>query len=657
MGDDDGIELNIAPYEYKPRKPKPKQTADPPVNLQQQQQQRRVEGKENTANKNFKKQRSSDKPDQQGSGKTKYIDPKDFVPVSNLFNKNPEIPNVTNEPVTEKSDQVLFSTENVDDLQIGEKLKSNLKTQSHFTSLTRIQQLALPAILNGKDAMIRSPTGSGKTICYAVPIVDSLSKRSPPILREHGPYVLVLVPTRELALQTLGVIQELCKCCISIVPGMLIGGEKCKAEKARLRKGVNILVATPGRLIYHMKETACLDLSHIQYLVLDEADHLLDLGFRETIREIVETVNSKSQVERQSILLSATLNAHVKDLVALSLKDPDFIDAAEEESCEVVEEQSGQDYATPCSLTQYFVVVPAKLRLISIVVFIISKILPPNTEKVIVFTSSKNAAIFLYEGFKLAVKSCGCTGDYSSFSLHGDMSQQQRFESFDKFKKSTSGVLFCTDVASRGLDIKNVDWVVHYDCPTQTDDYLHRTGRTARIGNEGNSLLFLLPSETKYVQILNKATITLSEMKLSNILKYLADGKKTRLVEDRAQRIQNSMEESISEDQELHQKAVLAYKAYIQGYATYPKSMKHIFHVKMLHLGHVAKSFGLRKAPGDAIACVQANAKRKMKIAPVKNVKRAKVDEVGEVMCGPRTKKVTHDMKKKNKKKRSIMVR
>jgi len=657
MGEgDDGILLNLTPYEFKP---KTKGRQDKPLPSHP------TNSKENELGKNQRKKarnfakggyNSDKRPNKYEKQKSNYIDAKDFVPVSNLFNKNPEIPEVSNEPVSGKSDQILFSTENVDDLPIGDKLKSNLRTQSNFTSLTRIQQLALPILLKGKDAMIRSPTGSGKTICYAVPIVDYLSKKTPPVHREHGPYVLVLVPTRELALQTLGVFQDLCKCCISIVPGMLIGGEKCKAEKARLRKGVNVLIATPGRLIYHMKETACLDLSHTEFIILDEADHLLDLGFRETISEILDMVNTKSKIERQSILLSATLNSNVKDLVALSLKEPIFVDAAEDKA--MILEDSAQDYATPCSLTQYFVVVPSKLRLISLVVFVISKAIPPNTGKIIVFTSSKSSAIFLYEAFKLAVKSCECSGEYKSFSLHGDMSQQQRFEAFEKFKKCTSGILFCTDVASRGLDIKNVDWVVHYDCPTQTDDYLHRTGRTARIGNEGNSLLFLLPSEAKYVQILNEVSISLSEIKLSDILKFLGDGKKTRRVEERAQSVQNSMEENISDDQELHEKAVSAYKAYIQGYATYPKSMKHIFHVKLLHLGHVAKSFGLRKAPADAIACVPATGKRKLKIQPEKNVKRVKVDEVGEVLCGPRTKKMSHEMKKKKKnKKKSIMVR
>lgn len=688
MGDsDDGIQLNLTPYEFKPKQHKQQQQHTE----QQQQQQKQV--KENDrpnqnkhhrelkqkSSKGLEKQNKPLKKSHSANGKREYIDPKDFVPVSNLFNKKPEIPEVTNEPVvSEKSEQVLFTTENVADLQIGEKLKSNLQHQSNFTALTRIQQLSLPMLLNGKDAMIRSPTGSGKTMCYAVPIVDALSKKDPSVSREHGPYVIVLVPTRELALQTLNVFQDLCKCCISIVPGMLIGGEKCKAEKARLRKGVNVLVATPGRLIYHMKETACLDLSHIKFLVLDEADHLLDLGFRKTIGEVIDIVNSKSKVERQSVLLSATLNENVKDLVALSLKEPVFIDAAENENKITEkkksekneetkgEDSSGQDYETPCSLTQHFVVVPAKLRLISLVVFVMSKVIPPNTGKVIVFASSKNSVIFLFDAFKLAVKSCEefAGSDYNAFSLHGDMSQQDRFKSFEKFKRSTSGVLFCTDVASRGLDIKSIDWVVHYDCPTQTDDYLHRTGRTARIGNEGNSLLFLLPSETKYINVLNQATITLTEIKLSNILKFLTDGKKTRRVEERAQSIQNSMEESIGESKELHEKAVAAYKAYIQGYATYPKHMKHIFHVKLLHLGHVAKSFGMRKAPVNAIAAVQntlvVGKKRKMKMSAESNkekMKRRKVDDIGEVLCGPRTKKMSQEMKKKKTKKRSIMVR
>ena len=222
------------------------------------------------------------------------------------------------------------------------------------------------------------------------------------------------------------------------------------------------------------------------------------------------------------------------------------------------------------------------------------------------------------------------------------------------FKRSESGVLFCTDVASRGLDIKKVDWVIQYDCPTQTDDYLHRIGRTARIGETGSSVLFVLPSEIEYIQLLNKSSVMLSEIKLHNVLKKFAEGKSNKLVEEKAQILQNKIEETISSSKELHEKAVHAYKSFIQSYATYPKEMKNIFHIKLLHLGHIAKSFGLRKAPTNAIASSQKCKKHKLKSFEKKVVKKAKIDDFGEVVCGPRTKREIIELKKKKRPKNIV---
>ena len=423
MENDDGIVLNITPYEFKTKKQKNanKDNGDTiPVKIRELEvnKQKNLEASLKVSKSNKSLQR-------------KYIDAKDFVPISNLFNKNPEIPTIPKHDASKKSQESLFSTDNVDDLDIGDKLKSNLKNHLNLTTLTKIQKLSIPLLLNGKDVMIKSPTGSGKTICYSIPVVDKLSKVNPAITRINGPYVLVLVPTRELALQTLGVFQDLCKCCISLVPGMLIGGEKCKSEKARLRKGINILIATPGRLIYHMTETSCLDLSHIEFLILDEADHLLDMGFREKIQQIIEMVGNNSNVKRQSILLSATLNANVKHLISVSLKDPVFVDSAENDDNST--DKNHQDYITPCSLTQYFITVPAKLRLVSLIIFTITKVLPPKKGKVIVFMSSKNSVVFLSDVFKIAVKDFVGSVEYNAFNLHGDMSQQERFKSFEKF--------------------------------------------------------------------------------------------------------------------------------------------------------------------------------------------------------------------------------
>lgn len=641
MADDDGIVLNLTPYEYKPKQKK--------QNHEKNQQENSKFNSSDKYTDKVKKSNNNIGKDSSNFSQRKYIDPKDFVPISSLFNKNPEIPVFSQDnDGSENIQETLFSDDKVENLDIGEKLKSNIVNHMNFSTLTTIQKLSMPLLLDGKDVMIKSPTGSGKTVCYSIPIVDKLSKLTPSITRSDGPYVLVIVPTRELALQTLGVFQDLCKCCISIVPGMLIGGEKCKSEKARLRKGVNILIATPGRLIYHLSETSCLDLSHIEYLVLDEADHLLDMGFRDKVMQIMEIIDKNDAVKRQSILMSATLNNSVQDLISASLKDPVFVDSEDTEKNTVNINES--DYVTPESLTQYFITVPAKLRLVTLIIFTLSKVLFKKS-KVIVFASSKTTVSFLSDVFKLSASEMYSAFEFNQFSLHGDMTQQERFKAFDKFKRLQSGVLFCTDVASRGLDIKKVDWVVQYACPTQTDDYLHRIGRTARIGEKGNSVLFLLPSEVGYLDVLHKSSVTLSEIKVTDVLKEFAESKSSKIIEHKAQTIQNKIEEAVTDSKELHKKATLAYKSFVQGYATYPKDMKSIFHIKLLHLGHIAKSYGLRSAPSNAIATSMKGTKRKgndhKKITPQK---KPKVDELGEVMSGPRTKKYGLAPKQKKKK-------
>lgn len=602
--------LNLEPYVFKSKKTQKKPEGDnEPSKIHTAVKDVPETGKPNgRSNTNHKF--SNDKSGQ----KKKYIDAKDFVPNSNLFNKNPDIPSVpqVDSDAKEKVKEVLFSSDSIENVDIGEKLRNNLINHMKLTTLTEIQKLSIPLLLNGQDVMIKSPTGSGKTLCYSIPIIDRLSKASPPINRKDGPMVLILVPTRELALQTVGVITELCKCCISLVPGILIGGEKCKSEKARLRKGVNILVATPGRLIYHLTETSCLDISHLQFLVMDEADQLLELGNREKIDKILELVGKHNTTKRQSILLSATLNEHIKELVSVSLREPVFVDSQgtnTNSGISATKEDGTQDYVvndslakaaaastdliTPGTLTQYFITVPGKLRLVCLVVFTLTKILPPKKSKMIVFTSSKSSVAFLYNAMKVAVGEWAeCMGspveEYNAFMLHGDMTQQERSKTFEKFKRCDSGLLLCTDVAARGLDIKKVDWVVQYDCPTQTDSYLHRVGRTARIGESGSSLLFLLPSEVEYVKLLSESSVTLTEMKVGNVLKKLAEGKGNRLVEEKAQNLQNKIELAVTESPELNDKAISAYKTYIQSYTTYPKNQKHIFHIKFLHLGHIA---------------------------------------------------------------------
>ena len=636
MGEDDRMVLNLVSDSPKKRDHKVKSKTD--------QRRDKIKTFENDIYVHKKKVRDS-KPALHKT-KSEYIDPPDFVPVSSLFNKNPEIPTHTpaSRESTDKGEKV-FSSDNIDELPIAQRLKENLKNEFKFETLTNIQKHSIPNILEGNDLLIKSVTGSGKTMCYAVPIVDKLTKMQPPITRADGTYALILVPTRELGIQIYENFQLLCKSYISIVPGLLIGGEKCKSEKARLRKGVNIIISTPGRLEYHLKETKCLDVAKLFFLVLDEADKLLEMGYEKTVKNILNELNNRVSVNRQSLLLSATLNSNIQNLADVTLLEPLFIDAHHitNKADEPVDKCS---YVVPSTLQQHFVIVPAKLRLVTLISFVYFNGLF-KSGKVIIFCSNKKSVIFLLRIMDLlAVNYFKLPKETSKymFALHGDMPQDERNENFKNFKLFNFAILFTTDVSARGLDIPTVNWIIQFSCPTLIEDYFHRVGRTARIGEEGQSLIFLLPSEVKYLSELEKKNIRMKEMKLNSILGESLSVKfnKASQTEEKATILQLFIEEEIIlKSNDVIKIAVSAYHAYIKSYTTYPAPFKHIFHLKYLHLGHVAKSFGLRDAP-KKIQKVNLSKKHSQRHSGnEKNYlkKRKHLNDENEIYSGPRTKK------------------
>ncbi|XP_070108082.1 ATP-dependent DNA helicase DDX31 isoform X7 [Equus przewalskii] len=364
-----------------------------------------------------------------------------------------------------------------------------------------------------------------------------------PHLRSDGPYALVLVPTRELALQSFDTVQKLLKPFTWIVPGVLMGGEKRKSEKARLRKGINILISTPGRLVDHIKSTGNLHFSRVRWLILDEADRILDLGFEKDITVILNAVNAECQ-SRQTVLLSATLTEGVTRLAGISLHNPvsiSVLDESHDQSnpkgkavLEVSPPRTSDEldsFAIPESLDQHVTLVPSKLRLVSLAAFILQKCKFEKDQKMIVFFSSCELVEFHYNLFLqtlLSSSGAPAPGQLPSAStrlkflrLHGNMEQEERTAVFQEFSHSKTGVLLCTDVAARGLDLPQVKWIVQYNAPSSPAEYIHRIGRTARIGCHGSSLLILAPSEAEYVNSLASHKINVSEIKMEDILSVL----------------------------------------------------------------------------------------------------------------------------------------
>ena len=590
------------------------------------------------------RRRYPDKPD---TSKKKPNDGQEFI--SSLFNHNPEIPTIEQtefEPVKEN----IFSAKTFDQLNLDPHLVKNL-SELGLNSLTTIQSKALPVIMGGKDALIKSQTGSGKTMTYAIPILQKLGTYNPKIDRKSGCFALVIVPTRELAVQSFEWFLKLCKAFIWIVPCLLVGGENRKAEKVRLRKGVNIIISTPGRMVDHLEKTENFRLDRVEWVVLDEADRMLELGYEREVQKVLTALQLNNTLKRQSLLLSATLTTGIQQLSEVSLRHPVFIDAAAVSNASDV-----KDIVTPENLNQTFLLVPAKLRLVALGAFVLWKCQQSKNKKMLVFFPTQDMVDFYTKYLEIVLwgeaeektsddvlrggeeitpearmvlgddcklldtvnetssAGAGLAKTVKLLKLHGNMKQNERLQVFQDFRKSPSGVLLCTDVAARGLDLPCVDWIVQYTPPVSVADYVHRVGRTARIGAKGSSVIFLLPSEAEFVKMLESSKIPLAEMTLELVLGKLLrsgitgnQGRKPSSMEEAATNLQMRIESAVMRDEELHKMASQAYVSFVRSYASYPRESRNVFCFKDLHLGHCAKSFALRDPPSKITGIGKGN--------------------------------------------------
>lgn len=543
------------------------------------------------------------------------------------------------------------------DLNIHPHTVTNLE-RINQTTLTAVQEKAIPEALKGKNVFVRSQTGSGKTLAYAIPVVEGLRSIEPHINRKDGIKAVIVVPTRELALQTYELFLKLVEPFRWIVPGRLCGGENRNSEKARLRKGISILIGTPGRLLDHALHTQNLMLDKVKCLVLDEADRLLDMGFQKDVLKLVEIIDSSSNSEydpialmksrgkkiifddeqnnagafrnkdRQTILLSATLTSNVKDLASFTMKDFIYIDPLNSDpnvDINSLPEQADCAAAVvPESVKQMFVVTDVKTRLVVLSAFIVSKAQESNC-KIFVFMASKQMVEYHELLFKKCLKNRptkeGKFGnimismdeddtdsdeeeeqvlDLEFFKLHGSMDQKERVSVFKAFRAVKKGVLLCTDVAARGVDIPHADYVVQYSGPLQDEDYIHRVGRTGRAGKKGLGLLFVTETEIDYIEHLREKELFLMREQQDNILKHLLPfmtHASPSSVQSAAEILQKRFEKAVSSDKKLHKAACFAYSTWSRYYSSYPVVLKQYFDIKKAHLGHYVTSFALKDAP------------------------------------------------------------
>ncbi|KAA3458252.1 DEAD-box ATP-dependent RNA helicase 51-like [Gossypium australe] len=440
----------------------------------------------------------------------------------------------------------IMSTESFESLGLSEPTFKAIKEMG-FQFMTQIQARAIPPLMVGKDVLGAARTGSGKTLAFLVPAVELLyNVRFTP---RNGTGVIVICPTRELAIQTHAVAKDLLKY-HSQALGLVIGGSARRGEAERIVKGVNLLVATPGRLLDHLQNTKGFIYKNLKCLMIDEADRILEANFEEEMKQIIKYLPKQN---RQTALFSATQTKKVEDLARLSFQTtPIYIDV-----------DDGRKKVTNEGLQQGYCVVHSSKRFILLYSFLKRNM----SKKVMVFFSSCNSVKFHAELLRYIHVDC--------LDIHGKQKQQKRTTTFFDFCKAEKGILLCTDVAARGLDIPAVDWILQYDPPDEPKEYIHRVGRTARgEGAKGNALLFLIPEELQFLRYLKAAKVPVKE--------YEFDEKKLA-------NVQSHLEKLVANNYYLNKSAKDAYRSYILAYNSH--SMKDIFNVHRLDLQAVAASF------------------------------------------------------------------
>ncbi|KAH8739334.1 Hca4p helicase DBP4 (helicase CA4) EIF4A-1-family RNA SFII helicase [Cryptosporidium ryanae] len=443
----------------------------------------------------------------------------------NKYNDDLEIKTLRNRVVIElPNNDEIWKNPNIRELETGsegssnEKMRNSIMTYDLFSDLpisrrtieglkscgynqmTLIQKFTLPYSLQGRDVIGQARTGSGKTLAYLIPILENIYRRN--YCSSDGLLALVIAPTRELASQIFDIVKEIGKFHSSLSAGCIVGGKDIKSEATRINL-LNILIATPGRLIQHMDESPLWNSDNLMILVIDEVDRMLDMGFSKDIEIILEGI-PKPKTGRQTMVFSATIEP--TEIMNLE-SNPRLFDINNLKKCSL--DDIG---ILPNILYQLYIYVPIEEKIDTLFNFVRTH----SNKKMIVFVSCCKQVRYFHTVFSKLKLGC------KVLELHGKQSLQKRLEVVHKFhlhtnkmeeknrniknlntletnERSKGIVLFCTDIASRGLDFPQIDWVIQLDIPDSVDTYIHRIGRTARCVFKGRSLMFAMPNEKYFI--------------------------------------------------------------------------------------------------------------------------------------------------------------
>ncbi|XP_077968486.1 ATP-dependent RNA helicase DDX55-like [Styela clava] len=438
-----------------------------------------------------------------------------------------------------------------------------------FKKMTPVQTATIPLFLRNKDVAVEAVTGSGKTLAFVIPMIEMLMRKTKTI-KKHEVFSIIISPTRELASQISEVVSDFLtgEDAGGLSHMLLIGGrgEMTRDIESFEENGAHILVGTPGRInsAFETSKLFCSAVRSLEILILDEADRLLDLGFHQSLSSIL----SHLPKQRRTGLFSATQTEETEKLIKAGLRNPVKITVKQkisttEDAC----------VRTPTTLKNYYVICTAKEKFNKLMTFLKSH----KNEKHIVFFSTCASVDYFGRAVKEFMK-----GMTEVSLIHGKI-KKKRLKIFSDFRDKKSGILICTDVMARGVDIPEVHWVLQFDPPSNASAFVHRCGRTARIGRKGNALIFLLENEQSYVefmQINQKAPI----------FEY----KEPESSDSNVEYLQKLANLSMS-DRAMMERGTRAFVSFIQSYAKHECSL--IFRLKDINLGELASGFALLQLP------------------------------------------------------------
>lgn len=435
-------------------------------------------------------------------------------------------------------------------------LQKTMTGEFGFTSMTPVQAAAIPLFTQHKDVCVEACTGSGKTLTYLLPIFHRILHLPGPI---HTLFALIIAPSRELAHQIHSITQKITSILYPSRPPSIYcmtGGTSIPDEIEKINSDPPvILIATPGRLSDMLNKVENWSLRDLEVLVLDEADRLLDMGFKETVQGIV----SQLPKQRRTGLFSATMSTEVRDLVKAGLRNPAFITV------------KTKSKVTPLGLTNYYLLTENSTQKTPLLIQFLLKYAQSKT--IVFFGTCDSTDYFHYVLSNLP-------NFPPIFHIHGKMPQRKREKVYSSFESAEFGVLLTTDLIARGIDFPNIDWIVQFDPPKSPDSFIHRIGRTARAGKTGQTVIFLRTHEENYIDFLRNREVKVE----------LMEG-----IEEQTESWEREIDEIVTSDRDVYECAQRAFVSYIRYYEE--QELSFLFRLKDLDIGNLAHSFHLLRLP------------------------------------------------------------